>query len=184
MKTQLRCRTAPLVLGMCLFTLPFSASAHQNTADTQMRVNAEIPDFIEIGGLPESVSLKVQDDGTLQSGLLPFYVVRNGANIENGKGFLLTVKSSEGNKSRQYYLTNDEAKRKLYVRVGFGDEKVGSIDRLERVRSSGIKGETFASLGSKETTHKLALFNNDAKYLYSRAPGTYSASFTVTVEAI
>ena len=182
MKTQFRSLTAPLFLGMCLFTLPFSASAHQNTADTQMRVNAEIPDFIEIGGLPESVSLKVQDDGTLQSGLLPFYVVRNGAG--SGKRFLLTVKSSEGNKSRQYYLTNDEAKQKLYVRVGFGDKAVGSIDRLERVRSSGIKGETFASLGSKETTHKMALFNNDAKYLYSRAPGTYSANFTVTVEAI
>ena len=86
---------------LCAIFLAHSAAISaddSNSASMDMYVEAEIPELIQLGGLPETVNLKVLGDGSVQSKLLPFYVLRNGANVENGKAFLLTVDSKEGKK--------------------------------------------------------------------------------------
>lgn len=171
---------------LCAIFLAHSAAISaddSNSASMDMYVEAEIPELIQLGGLPETVNLKVLGDGSVQSKLLPFYVLRNGANVENGKAFLLTVDSKEGKKNKRYFLNNQEAAQKMYIHVGLGDNTAATVDDLEKIPVDGIMGETYASLDSSEPTHTLALFNNDINYIYSRAPGAYSASFTVTVQA-
>ena len=80
----------------------------------------------------------------IQSDLLKFYVVRNGAgSAEKSKGFLLKVKSSEGNKRRDYFLANKEAKQKMSMSVlAWVTQAVPPllIDLKECVPSAGIEG--------------------------------------------
>ncbi|USE36874.1 hypothetical protein [Endozoicomonas sp. SCSIO W0465] len=172
------------LISAVLLTGSLAIGANEkNSASVDMQVSAEIPDFIKVGGLPETVPLTVQDNGTIQSDLLKFYVVRNGASVEKSKGFLLKVKSSEGNKRRKYFLANKEAKQKMFIHVGLGEQDAATIDDLKTVPSAGIEGETHASFDTSEPTHTLALFNKDLNHLYSRAPGKYSANFTITVQA-
>lgn len=152
-------------------------------ADMRMKVSADIPEFIQIRGLPETATLKETADGIVATEILTFYVERNGASTKEGKPFLLTINSNQGQEGEEYYLTHDNGQDNLAIYAGLYSGVARSVSDLERVPDSGLRSMTWASPDSETTTHSLAFFNHDAQYMNTRQPGHYSAAFTVMVKA-
>ena len=148
-----------------------------------MKVSADIPEFIQIRGLPDTATLKETADGIVATEILTFYVERNGASVKKGKPFLLTIKSNHGQQGKEYYLTHENGQNKIAVYAGLYSGLARTVNDLETIPDSGLNSITWASPNSETTTHSLAFFNNDAQYINRQIPGHYSANFSITVKA-
>ncbi|CAM3479519.1 hypothetical protein [Parendozoicomonas haliclonae] len=185
MKEKILTQFPTRLISTLMLVSSLTAFAHPNNdAEMNMTVNADIPEFIQIGGLPSRVTLNITPEGWLASDFIGFYVTRNGASPEQTKKFLLTVDSSSGQRNKKYFLSHELGnKNQLAVRVGLTKGTTASLDELIEVPVSGLESETSANLSSKQKTHTLALFNKNTKYINSLIPGKYSATFTITVQA-
>ncbi|WBA83440.1 hypothetical protein [Endozoicomonas sp. GU-1] len=184
MQTKTTSSTFKPLLTVLFILLPlFVHASHQDTADMEMKVNADIPELIALSGLPANITLNMLTDGTLASDLIPFQVNRNGASAEKPKRFRLTISSSEGERRKKYFLARKGGEAKMYIHAGLAKGEVSRMESLERLPASGIASQTTSAFGAGQPTHTLALFNNNVDYLQSQLPGEYSASFTITVQA-
>lgn len=152
-------------------------------ADMRMKVSADIPDFIQLRGLPKRATLKETTDGIVQTEIMTFYVERSGASINKEKPFLLTIKSNHGQEGEKYYLKHENGQDKLAIYAGLHSGNTRSVNDLETVPDSGLRSMTWASPDSKLATHSLAFFNKDTQYMNTHPSGYYSANFTIMVQA-
>ena len=170
-------------LSVMILTLsPVVNAKSIDSAKMQMKVSADIPEFIQIRGLPKKTTLKETSEGILKSEILQFHVERNGASKADQKPFLLTITSNQGQQEDQYNLAHKNGHH-VAIFAGLKAGQASSLDNLKNIPTSGLKSTTWASPDSETTTHSLAFFNNNIQYLSTRPAGSYSANFTIKVEA-
>ena len=180
--------------GLCAFflLLAFGITGSYSLASDQgaahdLLVEALIPDLIEISGLPDRIDLQ-WNDGELAYDSIDFSVHRSSASNLNPLPYAITISSSEGQEGQKYYLTHsNDSKERLYINAMF---KSREESRFSQHFSDGrrLYGTTVTNIDQQ--THleangaSIRLYNDDSSYLYSKIPGMYRTTLTITVTAV